>query len=316
MQPLLQIGSFGENVNTLQSALNLWPDSATLPLAVDSAFGPKTDGKVREYQRSKQLAVDGKVGRQTWESLQHLIDLLLKLVNPPADEARARERIKTVAETALGMFGWQGLNVLPDRNSPKIAAAICADESDPLRPRQGGMSLASIFHVANAGVQYIARCPYITPDAVTKWQESSGAATKWRTDNDLRAWCGIFCYYIYRCAGIDLGGWAMHRVNMWGEKTQDGKIQDPKFHIISNPAQVFKGCIGVEDGVRGGGRNHHFIVIENTGETIRSIDGNAFGPRDGDYSTGYKSVITRKIYTYKKLRANDAYFLFPKKIST
>ena len=48
--PTVHIGSFGDAVKTLQSALNLWPQSLKPQLTVDGSFGPKTDGKVREFQ--------------------------------------------------------------------------------------------------------------------------------------------------------------------------------------------------------------------------------------------------------------------------
>ena len=43
-------GFVGEAVKTLQAALNLWPQSLKPQLMVDGSFGPKTDGKVREFQ--------------------------------------------------------------------------------------------------------------------------------------------------------------------------------------------------------------------------------------------------------------------------
>jgi hypothetical protein len=237
----------------------------------------------------------------TWESLQPLINAILALITPPVGAKDAGERIRTVAETALGVFGWGAGPVTPSSGSLRIAAAICADPSDPARPRQGGISLLSIFQIAGAKGVYFPRCTTITQAAVAKWQEVSPEATDWRNKNDLPAWCGIFCYYVYRCAGINLGGWVNH----------DNNVQNT-FRKFGDPGLAFRGCIGVEDGVRKEhGRNHHFLVMDNQDKVIRSIDGNCFGPVDGDYSTGLKSVIARKTYTHARLRKDSVYFLFP-----
>lgn len=301
MRPMLQIGSINEHVKTLQTALNVWTKSALPKLKVDGVFGMKTDGKVREYQKSNFLAQDGVVGPKTWESLEPLIKQILGMISPPKDEQEAAEKIVAVAESALSTFGWSGMSK-PNPVLPQIAAAVCADPENPYRPRQGGTSLLSIFSIAGAGANYLLRCPTISIDAVSKWQEQSAAATAWRNNNDLPAWCGIFCYYVYRTAGIDLGGWTNHSDNLWKKK---------KFHSFTNPGQAFRGCIGVIDGIRNGGKNHHFIVTGNQNDTIKSIDGNAFGSVQGDYTQGNKSTIARRSYSYYALKQSEAYFLFP-----
>jgi hypothetical protein len=298
---MLRIGSQGEAVETLQSALNGWPDSSQAFLDADGIFGMKTNAKVREFQSASGLAADGIVGPLTWETLWPFVEELLNTL-PKPDKDLAGQTIVAVANAALASFGW-GASVVRDKNSAKIAAAICADESDPQRPRQGGQSLMSIFQIAGASGNYISRCRTISTTAVQMWQVQTAAGTGWRNSNDLPAWCGIFCYYVYRCAGFDLGGWTNHGNNVHKLK---------RFQIISNPKEVMKGCIGVVDGIRAGGSNHHFIVTGNEGSTISSIDGNAGAPIQGDYSQGVLSVIARRTYSYGTLKAKDAYFLFPK----
>ena len=159
----------------------------------------------------------------------------------------------------------------------------------------------SIFQLAGAKAVYVPRCPTISKKAEALWQKATDDARATRNSEDLPAWCGIFCYYIYRCAGVDLGGWINHNNNM----------TSGRFRKMSDPAQAFKGCIGVEDGIRSGGRNHHFIVMQNSEGTINSIDGNSFGPINGDFSGGVRSVIAPKTYSHQKLKQNNAYFLFP-----
>ena len=296
----VHMGSFGDAVKTLQAALNLWPKSLKPQLTVDGSFGPKTDGKVREFQSGSQLVPDGVVGPLTWQSLQPLVNQILGLVGPPTSDLDAGERIAAAASAALNVFGWGGGTVTPNKVSARIAAAICADPTDPLRPRQGGVALMSILQVAGASGVYAARCPTISQTAVAQWQLTTGPATDWRNKNDIPAWCGIFCYYVYRCAGINMGGWVSHLSNMSGNK----------YRKMTDPAQAFRGCIGVEDGVRSGGRNHHFIVMANQNGVISSIDGNSFGPIAGIFSTGLKSVIAPKKYSHQRLKGN-VYFLFP-----
>jgi peptidoglycan hydrolase-like protein with peptidoglycan-binding domain len=62
--PLLRRGSQGTAIATLQAALNFYlPDLP--PLHVDSVFGPKTEVRVKEFQRRNKLTPDGIVGPKT-----------------------------------------------------------------------------------------------------------------------------------------------------------------------------------------------------------------------------------------------------------
>ena len=58
---LLKKGSRGDDVKRLQEALHI---------GADGIFGPGTEAKVKEFQKSEGLVSDGIVGRQTWEALQ------------------------------------------------------------------------------------------------------------------------------------------------------------------------------------------------------------------------------------------------------
>ncbi|WP_326700735.1 amidase [Streptomyces sp. NBC_01754] len=64
--PLAQGGS-GDAVKRLQRALTAALGSTT---AADGTFGPATDTAVRGYQKARGLAVDGRVGPDTWAALQ------------------------------------------------------------------------------------------------------------------------------------------------------------------------------------------------------------------------------------------------------
>ena len=62
----LKYGSTGEEVKTLQTALN----RAGCDITVDGIFGSKTTTAVKEIQKRYKLTVDGIVGKQTWSVLQ------------------------------------------------------------------------------------------------------------------------------------------------------------------------------------------------------------------------------------------------------
>lgn len=66
---LLKTGMYGQGIDIVQLALNNHPPSILPPLKVDGIFGPKTEARVREFQRSRGLKVDGAVGPDTRRAL-------------------------------------------------------------------------------------------------------------------------------------------------------------------------------------------------------------------------------------------------------
>jgi len=69
MPRTLFFGSTGPDVTQLQLRLNQRMPDAMPPLAVDGIFGPKTLGRVKEFQAANGLDVDGIVGPKTWAAL-------------------------------------------------------------------------------------------------------------------------------------------------------------------------------------------------------------------------------------------------------
>lgn len=63
--PLVQEGSTGENVRTVQYLVT----AQDYPTGVDGDFGPLTKAAVEAFQSSRGLGVDGIVGPQTWPQL-------------------------------------------------------------------------------------------------------------------------------------------------------------------------------------------------------------------------------------------------------
>ena len=67
--PTIRKGSNGLSVAYCQNLLNArLPDRP--PLWVDGIFGPKTDARVRKFQRMRRLNPDGVVGPMTWGALE------------------------------------------------------------------------------------------------------------------------------------------------------------------------------------------------------------------------------------------------------
>jgi peptidoglycan hydrolase-like protein with peptidoglycan-binding domain len=62
-EPVLRLGSSGDAVRQLQSALRALGFD---PGAVDGQFGPRTEAAVKAFQRAQGIAVDGVVGDITW----------------------------------------------------------------------------------------------------------------------------------------------------------------------------------------------------------------------------------------------------------
>ena len=65
---ILRRGSKGKAVRFLQLVLGGLED--------DGSFGAKTDAKVREFQKSHGLTVDGEVGKNTWATIKRTLPLL------------------------------------------------------------------------------------------------------------------------------------------------------------------------------------------------------------------------------------------------
>lgn len=68
----LRIGSTGQNVRIVQTALNAINQAQgnLSSLVVDGIYGNATANAVRSYQENNDLSVDGVVGRATWNSLR------------------------------------------------------------------------------------------------------------------------------------------------------------------------------------------------------------------------------------------------------
>ncbi|NES64081.1 MAG: peptidoglycan-binding protein [Okeania sp. SIO2D1] len=64
--PVLRNGSNGSDVTLVQRLLN---NAGYGSLVEDGIFGSRTDTAVKEFQKDRNLTVDGVVGSQTWKAL-------------------------------------------------------------------------------------------------------------------------------------------------------------------------------------------------------------------------------------------------------
>ena len=113
-----------------------------------------------------------------------------------------------------------------------------AKKTDPSGRRVGYDHLLEYFHLA---------APNVWPDSVIEFKREG-----------FPSWCGIFSVYSIKTAGIDVGNWQMGRgVSAFNslEVTPYPKAGDIGY--IDQPYQ------------------HHCIVTEVVGDTIKSIDGNS-----------------------------------------
>jgi Putative peptidoglycan binding domain len=292
-RPVLARGSTGRPVKLVQVALNAAGGSHRSQLAPDGVFGPKTDERVREFQRLLDLIPDGVVGPLTYKELESVIKIvetILDFAPRPEDEAAARARIVAQARALFASHGWSVID--PARtltsvgvNNPRILAKVAAGPQ-PQRPgtffRQGGAALAGFFHMAGANKP---EAGVTISDVFRKKYGALGPGNtkiQAKLDNqDLPSWCGIFANAIYRMVGLKTSPWREHGgLKVFGA--------DREFSALSGGARAQPGDIGVEDGF--GGLNHHFIVVGSVGDVIETVEGNAGHIRN---AAGFSEIVMR-----------------------
>lgn len=302
--PALSFGSVGEAVLLLQRALNVAPTK--LPrLKEDSNFGPKTRGRVMEFQGQKNVVKDGVVGPVTWAQLEPFVKELLKILdkNFPAagDENALRQRIVDVAKASFDTWGWGAdKEVTPDGSARIAAARGVGPTMAGRRARQGGVALASIYAMAGAGGD---KCLTIATTMENVYQQDvRDPVVKEKRRNainqeDIGSWCGIFATYCYRAAGLKVS-WDLVRLQ-----------SADYFEKLGANDAVRKGDIGVCDKQT----NHHFIVVRDAspGEHVHSIDGNVGNPSEMTVSP-WNSVISTRYYKRVTLAGKAGIFLRPR----
>jgi peptidoglycan hydrolase-like protein with peptidoglycan-binding domain len=301
-KPMLTLGSVGEAVRRVQQALNLAPTKQPR-LAEDAIFGPKTFARTREFQSDAGIKPDGWVGPQTYGELEAYFKLAEQVAQalpgvPTTVEAALRQRIVQAAQTFLAFYGGWTTSPLQQEHmnpvSPWIAATrgvgpwvTIPGSNFKRQPRQGGIGLAYIFHLANEPSM---NCMMISKRAMDIY---SGLAIGTREELnriDVPSWCGIFATACYRTAGLYL---------TWPSRAK--WLSDKKFTSLHWNEKVYAGDIGVKNP-----NNHHFVIIKDAepGEEVQSIDGNVANPLQGPgHEVPNNSIIARRTYPRSVLAA-------------
>ncbi len=245
----LRYGSNGNDVAEFQKGLNLLPSSLA-QLKTDGIYGSKTTARVREFQQGNGLVPDGVTGPYTWEQFFQLLASILQGGSPLPPAAASmisdgmRAAILMIAQQHLGKVNFLSL----DANQ---------------RPK-GLDFLIHMFQVA-------ANLPLTEKnffDPVKKiWTQEPWV---YQPTEQRKSWCGIFCVYCYRLAGVPV---------YWDLKY--GKPSEPalKLNKIGKglSPQQWRNNIRLADIGCVTKKNHHFLIEEiGSGPVPRftTIDGN------------------------------------------
>ena len=247
MNRTLRYGSTGADVAKLQAGLNLLP--SILPqLKIDGIYGPKTTGRVKEFQNANGLVPDGVTGQFTWEKFLELLQQVQQggaagipgLPGPPPPAVELLQPIiLTIAQQHLGMVDF--LQLVGGR--PK-----------------GLDFLIHMFKVAANAT--LTDKNFIDPKTKAWTQEPwINSPTEQR-----KSWGGIFCVYCYRMAGLTNAHW-----DLGSGKPSPGFIElnqwSPNFVANIRPADI--GCVA--------SKSHHFLIEEIGGgkaPSLTTLDGN------------------------------------------
>ncbi len=239
----LRYGSTGNEVTQLQQGLNLLP-SKLAALKPDGVYGTKTTSRVREFQSTNKLTPDGITGPLTWKLFS---DLLAKLqqgglpVGPSPTAAAAnmlRPIVLTIAQQHFGMVDFQQLH----NGRPK-----------------GLDFLIEMFRFA-ANVT-------LTDHNFKDPKTQAWSAEPWisNPNEQRKSWCGVFCVYCYRKAGLN-ASWNLAA----GKPVGPLRLNTFSQNFVANIRPADIGCVA--------SKNHHFLIESVDGKgpvpSLTTIDGN------------------------------------------
>lgn len=240
---VLRIGSRGSDVAEIQAALNQLP-STQAHLAADGIFGSKTSGRIREFQRQNRLAVDGIFGPNSFAMLLKLVATILGTPpgGPPDNKLATRKATIQAAERLVGKV----------------------DFTQMVQGRPKGIDIVRDIFKDAAGVA-LTDANFIDP-MTHAWTPQPFVGGK------KKSWCGIFCVYCYRKAGLKALKWNINigaptgpiRLNTWSPQfAQNIKLAD-------------MGAVATQQ--------HHFLIkkVESSNAHtpgLETIDGNLLAGR-------------------------------------
>lgn len=245
MKRTLRYSSLGDDVKELQTGLNLLPTN--LPaLKTDGVYGSKTTVRVQEFQSANNLIPDGVTGPATWDTFLALVAQIQaggipQIPGLPGPSSTGidllRPVILMIAQQHFGMVDFQRL----------------------VGGRPAGIDfLIHMFQIA-AGTTLTDQ-NFIDP-ATKAWTQQPWIGNP---QEQRKSWCGIFCVYCYKMAGLN-AGWDL------GNGQPFGQIQLNKFsaNFVANIRPADIGCVQT--------KSHHFLIEEvGSGKvpSFTTIDGN------------------------------------------
>lgn len=241
---VLRFGSRGNDVAQIQAALNKLP-SIQARLVADGIYGTKTADRVRELQRKNGLVADGIFGLISFAILLKLLGNVLGTPpggGPPDNKAAMRDATIREAASLVGKVDFSQI-VIGRPKGIDLVKDIFKDAAD----------------VALTDASFI--------DPLTKaWSPQPFVGGK------KKSWCGIFCVYCYRRAGLKSLKWNI------GVGAPTGPIGlntwSPNF--VQNIKRADMGAVAT--------RQHHFLIekVEPSNPYtpgLETIDGNLIAGR-------------------------------------
>lgn len=257
MPETLRTGSRGPAVTDLQQKLNLIP-SQLARLTPDGVYGPKTAGRVREFQGDTGLTPDGVVGPLTWEQLVEVIS------GVKGDPTNNLGRLAVVAVARA------------EASVPGVAATLPGDldTASGRVHRQGWDRLLKYFRTSAPLPGSVERTFYNEDDI--SYLTLPGVLAP------MKSWCGIFALWAIKTAGMQVGTWI------------DGRgISDVAGFRLVHYLNVDRGDVGYVDQPY----QHHFLVDEVYKDQFgvrmaRTIEGNSDPTSNFNFKTRQLSKVS------------------------
>jgi Putative peptidoglycan binding domain len=244
---VLQLGSMGPAVTTLQQALNAALPNYT-PLSTDGQFGGLTSGRVKTFQSNQKLSADGVVGPNTWNALVVALGGAAGAVADAVDAAIA-------SQPAVSTSGFDHLRPQIISIAQQHKGRVDFTQFSAGKPR--GLDFLIEMFEFTTGVRFPESAFKSPIGSGWEWRPYSAGPGSARID-----WCGIFAVYCYGKAGVPVK-WA------GGRPVGPLRLRPAAAGV---PAGLREGDIGIT-----GDNNHHFIVeTKGTGASpaLTTIDGN------------------------------------------
>lgn len=253
LKRVIRYGSRGDDVVHIQQMLN--KAVSTKPeLVTDGIYGTKSATRAKQFQRNSQLTADGIVGPKTWAKLIALLKNILGV--PPVVQ---HDRLEIIRNNAL-------------REANKLVGTV--DFSQLIGGRPKGIDLVQAIFKEAANVSL--------NDADFKEPHSNTWSPQPYVSGQKKSWCGIFCVYCYRKAGLQSISW-------------DLAIGAPRGPIALNTwSPQFVQGIKLADMGAVATQQHHFLIEKVDSNNpfkprLNTIDGNLLAGKI-ERRSGYHQV--------------------------